>query len=116
MLSILTQYGPSFVLIPLFIRGACEHDESLQREHESNHECHTVKRTKANDSSKYVAETAALMPDKAAWLYDQGKHCGYETNVAKATAMIAGIEAVKQSMQAFGGWVNTKDYDIERWW
>ncbi len=61
-------------------------------------------------------ETAALMREKAAWLYDQGEPCGYETNVAKATAVEAGIEAVKQSMQAFGGWGYATEYDIERWW
>ena len=61
-------------------------------------------------------ETAALMRDKAAWLYDQGTDCGYETNVAKATAVEAGIEAVKQSMQAFGGWGYATEYDVERWW
>lgn len=61
-------------------------------------------------------ETAALMRQKAEWLYDQGEECAYETNVAKATAVSAGIEAVKQSMQAFGGWGYAKEYDIERWW
>jgi len=61
-------------------------------------------------------ETAALMREKAAWLYDQGEECGYETNVAKATAVDAGIEAVKQSMQAFGGWGYATEYDVERWW
>ena len=61
-------------------------------------------------------ETAALMREKAAWLYDQGEECGYETNVAKATAVDAGIEAVKQSMQAFGGWGYATEYNVERWW
>ncbi len=61
-------------------------------------------------------ETAALMREKAAWLYDHGEDCGYETNVAKATAVSAGIEAVKQSMQAFGGWGYATEYDVERWW
>ncbi|MUV87421.1 acyl-CoA dehydrogenase [Natronomonas sp. CBA1123] len=61
-------------------------------------------------------ETATLMREKAAWLYDHGEDCGYETNVAKATAVNAGIEAVKQSMQAFGGWGYAKEYDVERWW
>ncbi|ELZ06895.1 acyl-CoA dehydrogenase family protein [Natrialba aegyptia] len=61
-------------------------------------------------------ETAALMREKAAWRYDQGEECGYETNVAKATAVAAGIEAVKQSMQAFGGWGYATEYDVERWW
>jgi acyl-CoA dehydrogenase len=61
-------------------------------------------------------ETASLMREKASWLYDQGEDCGYETNVAKAVAVEAGIEAVKQSMQAFGGWGYAKEYDVERWW
>ena len=61
-------------------------------------------------------ETAALMREKAAWLYDQGEECGYETNVAKAVAVEAGIEAVKHSMQAFGGWGYAEEYDVERWW
>jgi len=61
-------------------------------------------------------EAAAEMRKKAEWLYDQGEPCGYETNVAKATAVEAGIETVKQSMQAFGGWGYAKEYDVERWW
>ena len=61
-------------------------------------------------------EAAALMRKKAEWLYERGEPCGYETNVAKATAVEAGIETVKQSMQAFGGWGYATEYDVERWW
>ena len=61
-------------------------------------------------------EAAAQMRRNAEWLYDQGKPCGYESNVAKATAVEAGIETVKQSMQAFGGWGYATEYDVERWW
>ena len=61
-------------------------------------------------------ETAAVMREKAAWLYDNGEDCGYETNVAKATAVDAGIETVRESMQAFGGWGYATEYDVERWW
>ncbi|TKR26008.1 acyl-CoA dehydrogenase family protein [Natronomonas salsuginis] len=61
-------------------------------------------------------EAAAQMRRKAEWLYDQDEPCGYETNVAKATAVEAGIETVKQSMQAFGGWGYATEYDVERWW
>ena len=61
-------------------------------------------------------ETARLMRRKAEWLFDRGEDCAYETNVAKATAVDAGIETVKQSMQAFGGWGYAVEYDVERWW
>ena len=61
-------------------------------------------------------ETARLMRQKAEWLFDEGEDCAYETNVAKATAVDAGIETVKQSMQAFGGWGYAVEYDVERWW
>jgi acyl-CoA dehydrogenase len=61
-------------------------------------------------------ETASLMRDKAAWMFDNGKECAYETNVSKAVAVEAGIDAVYHSMQAFGGWGYAKEYDVERWW
>ena len=61
-------------------------------------------------------ETASVMREKAAWKFDNGEDCAYETNVAKATAVEAGIEAVRESMQAFGGWGYAKEYDVERWW
>jgi len=61
-------------------------------------------------------ETARLMRQKAAWLFDQGRECGYESNVAKAAAVEAGIDAVYHAMQAFGGWGYATEYDVERWW
>jgi len=61
-------------------------------------------------------ETARLMRQKAAWLFDRGEDCGYEANVAKAAAVEAGIDAVYHAMQAFGGWGYATEYDIERWW
>ena len=61
-------------------------------------------------------ETASLMRQKAAWKYDSDEKTAYDANVAKAVSVEAGIEAVKQSMQAFGGWGYAKEYDVERWW
>lgn len=61
-------------------------------------------------------ETASLMRQKAAWKYDTDEKTAYDANVAKAVSVEAGIEAVKQSMQAFGGWGYAKEYDVERWW
>ncbi len=61
-------------------------------------------------------ETAALMRQKASWLYDHGEECGYETNIAKSVSVDAGIDAVHHAMQTFGGWGYAKEYDVERWW
>jgi len=61
-------------------------------------------------------ETAALMRRRPPGSTITVRTAAAETNVAKATAVSAGIEAVKRSMQAFGGWVYAKEYDVERWW
>ncbi|MFB6267816.1 MAG: acyl-CoA dehydrogenase family protein [Halodesulfurarchaeum sp.] len=61
-------------------------------------------------------ETASLMRQKAAWLFDRGEDCAFETNLAKAESVEAGIRAVYHSMQAFGGWGYAREYDVERWW
>lgn len=61
-------------------------------------------------------ETAALMREKAAWRFDRGEDCAYEANVAKATAVEAGIDAVEHAMQAFGGWGYARENHLERWW
>jgi acyl-CoA dehydrogenase len=61
-------------------------------------------------------ETAELMVYKAAWLYDQGRHCGKEANIAKYMAAEASFEAADRAMQAHGGYGYIKDYDVERYW
>lgn len=61
-------------------------------------------------------ETARLMRRKAARQIDDGAEVAYESNMAKATAVEAGIDAVYHSMQAFGGWGYATENDIERWW
>jgi len=50
----------------------------------------------------------------AAWLYDNGKECGAEANMAKLTASEAGFEAVDAAFQVFGGFAYAKEYNIER--
>ena len=57
---------------------------------------------------------AALMRDKAAWLFDQGKSCGEEANTAKYLASQAAWEAANACMDAFGGYGFARDFDIER--
>ncbi|WP_394139990.1 acyl-CoA dehydrogenase family protein [Cytobacillus oceanisediminis] len=50
----------------------------------------------------------------AAWLYDQGKKCGAEANMAKLRASEAGFNAVDAAFQVFGGFAYAKEYNIER--
>lgn len=61
-------------------------------------------------------ETAELMVYKAAWLFDQGKPCGKEANIAKYMAAEAACEATDRAIQAHGGYGYIKDYDVERYW
>ncbi|GAC1366832.1 MAG: acyl-CoA dehydrogenase family protein [Ktedonobacteraceae bacterium] len=59
-------------------------------------------------------EAADLMRFRAADLFDQGKECGAEANMAKMLAADASWEAANVAMQTFGGYGVTADYDIER--
>lgn len=62
--------------------------------------------------AKTEVEMASLMARKAAWLFDNGKPCGAEANMAKLAASEAGIKAVDASLQCFGGNGFTKEYGI----
>jgi acyl-CoA dehydrogenase len=66
--------------------------------------------------AKAKIEAARLLNYKAAWLYDQGKECAAEANMAKVAAVDAGIAAVYHAMQTFGGYGYAVEYDVERWW
>jgi acyl-CoA dehydrogenase len=57
---------------------------------------------------------AALMRDKAAWLFDRGKSCGAEANMAKLLASQAAWEAANACMDTHGGYGFAKDFDVER--
>jgi acyl-CoA dehydrogenase len=50
----------------------------------------------------------------AAWLYDSGKPCGAEANMAKLRASEAGFQAVDAAFQVFGGFAYAREYNIER--
>ena len=54
------------------------------------------------------------MTYKAAWLFDQGRPCGSEANVAKLTAAQASWEAADQAFQTLGGMAYSKEYPVER--
>jgi acyl-CoA dehydrogenase len=60
-------------------------------------------------------EVAELMMLKAAWLFDHGKPCGAEANIAKLRAADAGFEACDRAVQTLGGYGYMRDYDVERY-
>jgi acyl-CoA dehydrogenase len=66
--------------------------------------------------AKAKIEAARLLNYKAASLYDQGKPCGAEANMAKVTAVKGGIAAAHHAMQTLGGYGFAVEYDVERWW
>ncbi len=57
---------------------------------------------------------ADLMRFEAARLYDSGKKCGEESNLAKLLAADASWEAANVCLQTFGGFGFAAEYDIER--
>ncbi len=59
-------------------------------------------------------EAAALMVQKAAALFDAGKKCGAEANMAKMLAADASKEAADVCIQTHGGYGFAEEYDVER--
>src|SRR5262245_6203996 len=59
-------------------------------------------------------EAANLMRVHAAELFDGGRPCGAEANMAKLLAADASWEAANVTIQTFGGFGFAEDYDIER--
>jgi alkylation response protein AidB-like acyl-CoA dehydrogenase len=59
-------------------------------------------------------EAAALMVQQACDLYDAGKPCGAEANMAKLLASEASWAAADQCIQTHGGFGFAVEYDIER--
>ncbi len=59
-------------------------------------------------------EAAGLMVDKAARLFDAGRDCGAEANIAKMLASEASWRAGDVAMQTHGGFAFAREYHIER--
>ncbi|TMC42333.1 MAG: acyl-CoA dehydrogenase [Chloroflexi bacterium] len=59
-------------------------------------------------------EAAALVRDKAAWLYDNDKPCGPEANMAKLLASQASWDAANAALDTHGGYGFASEYDVER--
>jgi len=63
----------------------------------------------------YIHVRAAnLMRFEAARLFDSGRPCGAEANMAKLLAADASWEAANVTLQTYGGFGFAKEYDIER--
>lgn len=60
-------------------------------------------------------EAASLMAHRAAWLYDNGMHCGREANAAKFLCADAGFRAADQAVQTLGGYGYATEYNVERY-
>jgi acyl-CoA dehydrogenase len=61
-------------------------------------------------------EAAALMVHKAATLFQAGRPCGAEANMAKLLASEAAWHAAEAALQTHGGFGYAKEYDVERKW
>ena len=61
-------------------------------------------------------EAADLMVRKAAALFQAGKPCGAEANMAKMLASEASWHAAEAAIQTHGGFGYAKEYDVERKW
>ena len=59
-------------------------------------------------------EAADLMRIRAADLFDAGKRCGAEANMAKLLAADASWEAANVAVQTYGGFGFAEEYDVER--
>ena len=59
-------------------------------------------------------EAANLMVEKAARLFDEGKPCGPEANMAKLLAADASWAAADMCLQTHGGFGFAEEYDVER--
>jgi len=61
-----------------------------------------------------AVEAASLVRFKAAWLYDQGRPCGAEANMAKLLASEASWAAANACLDTHGGFGFAREYDVER--
>jgi len=59
-------------------------------------------------------EAADLMRYKAAWLFDGGRPCGAEANMAKLLASEASWQAANACLDTHGGFGFAEEYDVER--
>jgi acyl-CoA dehydrogenase len=59
-------------------------------------------------------EAADLVRHEAAWLFEQGRPCGAEANMAKLLASEASWAAANACLDSHGGYGFAEEYDVER--
>jgi acyl-CoA dehydrogenase len=60
-------------------------------------------------------DAAELMLRKATWLYDNGKPCAREANMAKYLCAEAGFDAADRALQVHGGMGYSEEYHVARY-
>jgi acyl-CoA dehydrogenase len=60
-------------------------------------------------------DAAELVLRKATWLYDQGKPCAKEANMAKYLCADAGFQAADRALQTHGGMGYSEEYHVARY-
>jgi acyl-CoA dehydrogenase len=61
-----------------------------------------------------AVEAADLVRYKAAWLFENGRACGAEANMAKLLASEASWQAANACLDTYGGYGFAAEYDVER--
>jgi acyl-CoA dehydrogenase len=61
-------------------------------------------------------EAADMMCRRAAALFEEGRPCGADANIAKLLASEATWKAADTAFQTYGGFAFAKEYDVERKW
>jgi acyl-CoA dehydrogenase len=61
-------------------------------------------------------EAADMICRRAAALFDDGKDCGADANIAKLLASEAAWKAAETAMQTHGGFAYAREYEVERKW
>ena len=60
-------------------------------------------------------DAAELVLRKATWLYDNGKPCAREANMAKYLCADAGFQAADRALQTHGGMGYSEEYHVARY-
>jgi acyl-CoA dehydrogenase len=61
-------------------------------------------------------EAADMMARRAAALFEAGRPCGMDANIAKLLASEATWKAAETALQTYGGFGFAQEYDVERKW